>query len=650
MTSRAYHAPSGDPCILCGLRADRHWYRSGQAPYQRESRLSLVAPKRTRVSRRFWVGLDGEGLGRFPHRYVYLAYSDASKRHTDSIKDYNGLKTIDCLDFLLSIPSEARVAGYFLGYDWTKIFKDLPKKAIYDLLRPETRYLGVDGGGNCRPIRWRGYKIQYIARTVRVSRHERTTTIWDVGPFFQCAFVKAVEAWNVGTKETLKHVELMKAKRSQFNELDDIESYCLQECELLAELATNLEAAHRAADLPLRSYHGPGATANVALKRMGIREKRGSKRIPKQVSTLALKAFFGGRFEHSTIGEVGTCYGEDIVSAYPFEAYNLPCLEHSTWEETTNENDLHEHPHALVSYAISDCGDEPWGPLPCRTPDGSIVFARGGFSGCAWSKEYRVAAQHWPGIHFKSAWLLKSDCACRPFAEILEWFKERERLGKDGKGRILKLALNSIYGKLAQSVGKPQYRSIVWAGMITSGTRSRLLETIGPNKHDILACATDGIFCKRKLNMSVAPLSDCRLGSWEGKTHHNTVLVRPGIYWSDDQLKARGLGAKQLKSYRSRVLYAIRKGLPEAKPGKAPVFLAARQSVYKRPDGTLKKHRLYGEWIQRPVRIRLTPLPKRNPDWSLRMLDNIESQPYGIKSKEHEIMKKIEELLWGQPQ
>lgn len=646
-SDRSYHDPHGDPCTLCGLSRSRHWvrhYRGCDCGCHHRDPTQHDTRHRTRLDRKYWVGVDGEGLGRAPHRYVYLAYSDAAGRHTDSIRDSKGLSTIACLEFLLSIPGDARVAGYYLGYDWTMIFRDMPRKAIYDLLRPELRYLGTDEGGQCRPIRWRGYKIQYMARTVRIKKGDHSVTIWDVGPFFQSSFVKALEDWGISQSQ-IDAIKRMKDKRSQFTADDDIESYCLSECRLLAQLSQELDNAHREAGLPLRSYHGPGATANVALKTMGIRKKRG--KIPRQVHESAKRAFFGGRFEHSCIGPIGDCDGLDIVSAYPFQAYNLPCLEHGVWEHTTRESEVTSN--SVVKYAISDSGDDSWGALPCRLADGSIVFPRGGFTGYAWGKEYLEATRYWKNIHFHDAWVLYSDCNCKPFQQILEWFKERERIGKDGKGRILKLALNSIYGKLAQSVGKPQYRSIVWAGMITSGTRARLLEIIGPNKDSIAAAATDGLYATSAVSTPEAPLAPCRLGSWERKQHENMVLVRPGIYWSDDQLKARGLGTKQLKSYRSRVMYAIKKGLPEARVGKAPIFMAARQSVYKRPNGTLKRNKLYGEWFDRPVRIRLTPLPKRNPDWSLRMLDNVESVPYGTLSPDSKRMKLLEDILWGQP-
>jgi len=526
------------------------------------------------------------------------------------------------------------------------ICREKPRKANFDLLIPVRRYLVKDEGSYCRPIRWRDYQVQYLARAVTIKRKDKRVKIWDVGPFFQSSFVKALEAWGIGKTE-IESIRRMKDKRSQFTNDDDIESYCLKECALLAQLTTELDGAHRDAGLPLRSWHGPGATANMALRHMGIKGKRGN--IPGEVRRLAEYAFFGGRFEHATIGKVGDCYGYDIVSAYPYECYSLPCLEHSTWERTTKETDIQDNPQALVSFKVVDCGEQCWGPLPCRMRDGTIVWARGGFTGYAWGKEFNEASKAWQGIHFQYAWQLKRDCDCRPFGMVLDWFRERERIGKDGKGKALKLVLNSIYGKLAQSVGHPQYRSLIWAGMITSGTRARLLQIIAQDPYNVVATATDGLSTHKPVNVGLAPLADDRLGSWEQKQHPNMILVRPGIYWSDDQLKARGLGLKQLKSYRSRVMYAIQKGLPEAKAGKAPVFLGARQSVYQTQAGAIKRHRLYGEWIERPVRIRLTPLPKRNPDWSLRMLDNVESVPYGRKSVDGAIMKELEELMWGQP-
>lgn len=649
MQARAYHEPQGDPCGVCLLPRRVHYVRGHEPDCRCGARHRVRYDDRrhrTRLDRRFWVGLDGEGIGRGPHRYVLLAYSDATGERQDSIRDNAGLRTRDCLDFLLSMPHDACVAGYYLGYDYSKILADLPNKALYRLLRPELRRLPASEGGGLSTIRWHDYQLQYVARILRVKKRDRRITIWDVGSFFQTGFVNALEQWNIGTKAEHEYLRSMKAARGVFSVRDDLDTYNGLECRCLASMMTDFEQAHRDVGFNMKSWHGPGATANIALNSIGIAMKRG--KIPREINLPALCAYFGGRFEHSAIGEVGDCFAHDVVSAYPYQEYRLPCLEHGTWRHTTREP---QQGRALISYSLYDCGNEPWGPLPCRLPNGNIVFGRGGFSGWCWSDEYYAARDHWDGIKFREAYVLESDCMCLPFGKMLEWFELREKFGADGRGRVLKLAYNSCYGKLIQGIGKPRFRSIVWAGMITSGLRAVMLRAIAKHsdRSNVKALATDGLYTSSTISLGEPPLKGSRLGSWKVEPATNLTLVRPGIYWTDESLRARGLGREQLNQHRELVLDAIRRGEEEAHPGMATVFIGARQGIYAHPDGRLKRSKAYGEWIERPVRIRLTPLPKRNPDWSLRMLDGIESAPYKAKhSLQSEVAREIGAMLWEQ--
>lgn len=647
--ARAFHEPQGDPCGICLLPRAVHYVRGHEPGCRcgaRHRERYDDRRHRTRLDRRFWVGLDGEGIGRSPHRYVLLAWSDATGERSDSVHDNKGLRTRDCLDFLLSLPYDACVAGYYLGYDYSKILADLPNKALYRLLRPELRRLPPDEGGGLSTIRWHDYELQYMARILRVKKRDRRVTIWDVGSFFQTSFVNALEQWGIG-KEYRQQIADMKARRGLFDETDDIETYCLSECRLLAELMTDFEQAHRDIGFNMRSWHGPGATANIALNSINIASKRG--KLPLELREPVMRAYTGGRFEHNGIGPLGDGNEHDVVSAYPYQAYRLPCLEHATWVHTKREP---IKGRALIRYTLHDCGDEPWGPLPCRLPNGNIVWARGGFSSWVWSDEYYAARDHWDGIQFREAYRLESDCDCQPFAKMREWFELREQFGKDAKGRVLKLAYNSCYGKLVQNVGRPRFRCMVWAGMITSGLRAVMLRGIAAHsdRSNVKALATDGLFTIEDVKLDGPPIPGSRLGSWETKPATNIILVRPGIYWTEESLRARGLGRKQLEAHKPIVLDAIKQGLDEARPGTATVFAGARQAIYARPDGKLKRSNTYGEWIERPVRIRLTPLPKRNPDWSLRMLDGIESAPYKAKtSLQSEVARELGAMLWEQP-
>lgn len=602
-----------------------------------------------RTKPRYWVGVDGEGVGRDPHKYVLLAMANADGWR-EYIENPKGLGTGECLEFLLSSPTEGRLAGYYLGYDWTMILRDLPNESIYRLLRPELRQLPREEGGGLSPVRWKEFQLNYLAGKMAIRRGDKRVTVWDLGKYFQATFVESLESWSINADTAA--IAAMKAQRSDFSVLtDQIREYCLSECRSLAELAYELEQAHIAIGLRPRAWHGPGSTAATALADMGIGGKRGEP--PREVALAADRAFFGGRFEQSRMGRVEGVWGYDIVSAYPFQSYGLPCLEHGVWRRAKTRRDVDRAAHAVVRFHVRDVGAMPWAPLPCRLSNGTIVYPRGGFTGWAWQNEWRAALE-WNGVEWaKDAWVLHTECSCQPFASVLGWFRERIAVGKTRRGRVLKLVLNSIYGKLAQTVGKPQFGCRVWAGMITSGTRAQLLRMMLRHKNlaSVVALATDGLYSSEEISPLTMPLAPDTLGGWEGERHGSMVFVRPGIYWSDDDelLRARGIGRKNLGKQRAAVLDAIERGAEKAYLGDTTLFGGARSTIYRTRAGEIRRSSLYGEWHDIPARISLDPAPKRNKDWSLIMLDGIESAPYrtDVLSIDAKSLMALAEIFWG---
>ena len=384
-----------------------------------------------------------------------------------------------------------------------------------------------------------------------------------------------------------------------------------------------------AAGIKPRSWHGPGSTAGALLRSEGIAEKRGD-RLPDEVHRASLQAFFGGRFEQARSGVVkGTIYGCDIASAYPYHAWRLPCLEHGVWKHTRSEKRIERAAHAIVRGHIVDARG-PWAPLPVRLKNGNIVYPRSGASGWWYRDEWRAARRGWgDGIEFVEAWILVTRCKCRPFDFLRELFEQRKRMGKSGRGKVVKLASNSVAGKLAQSVGDPQFSSRVWSGMLMSGTRAQLLDLMLRHKRlaSVLAVATDGLYSTEKVDL---PPSECgELGSWEREAHKGIVLVRPGIYWTSDGIvRARGLGRKTLDEDRATVVRALARGADRVTLSPRVVFGAARQSVYVTPGGAIKRSPLYGQWSEIPSRLSLRPEPKRAADWRTVVLDDLESEPY----------------------
>lgn len=596
----------------------------------------------TRRAPRRWVGVDGEGLGRSPHRYALLAASDGTTDWTTETTARAGLTTGACLAFLYQFASlDVHVGGFYFDYDWTMILRELPARDVYRLFRPELRALSTGEGGGFSRVLWRGWRLHYLARSMRIERGGRGVTVWDLGTFYQQAFVKAISDWGIRTPEQIAKIDGMKAQRDKFTrkQWPAIRSYCLDECRALAELATTLESTHRDVGILPRSWYGPGSTASVVLRQAAIHDKRGE--IPAAVADAAKRAFFGGRFEHSTIGLVPEARGYDIASAYPFAASRLPCLEHATWEWRHGPST--RKPVAsrtsLVRFAVDDIGDKAWAPLPCRLANGNIVYARGGFTGWTWRDEFLQACAGWrDGIRFLGAWELCSVCDCRPFAFIEALYEQRLTLGKDVRGKVVKLAMNSAYGKLAQSIGRPRYASRVWAGMITSSCRAQLLDHMrrADSLADVVAVATDGLYSRSAVPGALPVGAVPALGDWETKPPRDVTLVRPGIYFGSDDafVRARGVGRRELAAARDKVLAAIAEGAEKVDLGGRTTFGGAKATVYRTPTGVVRKSGLYGTWHQIPSRLSLSPGPKRASDWRLLMLPGVESQSYGERQSD----------------
>jgi hypothetical protein len=143
----------------------------------------------------------------------------------------------------------------------------------------------------------------------------------------------------------------------------------------------------------------------------------------------------------------------------------------------------------------------------------------------------------------------------RPYAFIPGYYEERARLRREEPGNVaeqnIKLTLNSLSGKAAQSVGgsedKPPATACPWyAAATTAGTRRRVMEAALQAPHEIVQFSTDGI-------VSLAPLVELDigegLGQWEAKRiAHGTpaVFLQSGVYTyrtEDGQrptVKARG--------------------------------------------------------------------------------------------------------------
>ena len=169
------------------------------------------------------MAIDGEGggtdhLGR--QNYLLMVASGQIAGEEQVLhRDGKALSIRDCLEFILSLPAEPILVGFGFGYDATQILRGI---------RPPTlrRILNARQGKNgpCYTY-WSDYGIIYQqGQYLRVARLDRSgpkpailkgscRTVHETFGFFQCAFVTAIDNWQIGSDQERLIVAATKLRR-----------------------------------------------------------------------------------------------------------------------------------------------------------------------------------------------------------------------------------------------------------------------------------------------------------------------------------------------------------------------------------------------------------------------------------------------------
>jgi hypothetical protein len=145
----------------------------------------------------------------------------------------------------------------------------------------------------------------------------------------------------------------------------------------------------------------------------------------------------------------------------------------------------------------------------------------------------------------------------KPFAFVQREFDERARIMENNKTsgayditeKNIKLCLNSLYGKTAQSIGgsehEPPMTACPWyAGAITAGTRRAVLEAALHAPNDVVQFMTDGVHFTRPVPELVLGKN---LGEWEASEIRGLLCIHSGVYSSEETTKTRGMRPENLE-------------------------------------------------------------------------------------------------------
>lgn len=547
---------------------------------------------------------DGEGVGSHPHRYIMLMNN---RDVLPPLMDAKGLHTKVCLEYLCKtarlLPQNTIHVIFGGSYDTNMMLGDIPKRLIKQLW--ETKH-----------VRWLNFEIDYRQRkelTIRMLSEDKTQwytkrangtwkknvlasiTLWDVHGFFQSSFMRAIQdnLKDVNIDE-ITTIEEHKKDRANFSakQMDDIARYCRLECDYLEKLMLDMHSNLQRADsdnngnekpLVINRWDGAGSIAAAYLKRYHVKvhmsgnsrvkERATNTPIEEPVKSWAEYAYAGGRIEQFKFGHAQQrVYQYDIISAYPSAMLELPSLARGEWVYTrhfnANQYGLWDCEYNYETHKKGRYHNPLVLPFFFRNHKNAICFPLKG-RGKYWTPEVTAAIKWKPDqtkIH--GGWVWKPVDDTKPFAFVADIFKRRQWMKENGIGaqKILKLGLNSLYGKTAQQRGYTPsgdneeplipYFQLEWAGYITSYTRAKLFSVAISKPESIISIMTDGIMATEPLDV---PLGK-NLGDFEESSEiEDYIGVKAGVYftkykgkdWKDTY---RGYDPGQL--HRERILEA----------------------------------------------------------------------------------------------
>jgi hypothetical protein len=525
-------------------------------------------------------------------------------------------------------------------------------------------------------------------RKLHTSAHTR---IYDVFGFFQSSFsavVKSMVDSGRATKEEADFIAEMKDRRDQFanEDIERIKAYTALELRLLARMMSDLRTGFDETGLHLRHWHGAGAAASALIESQELKTHYGPDIAASNISpqqTAAHHSYYGARIELLKQGFLGSrsLHVYDIASAYPAAMIDFPSLADGEWisrpgreiaqgslselraaVEAASCVSMYKIRFQFPTYEKYDSDPRravfiPFYPLPYREKRGGILFPASGYgwymrddvlAAISWLERFvpdfpmhRNKHHRMTVFEIEEAWIFQPGHENRtnqgPFEFVRDSFVERrqikeaaDRTGRyDIREKTIKLSLNSIYGKLAQSVGgdgeAPSVANPYYAAATTAYCRRRLIEAALIDPHAIVFFATDCVVSTRPLTglARVRKQGDIvDLGDWEYCEADSGLFVMPGVY-TYGKIEYDKTGARTIKPVTKlrggdpkkydatvkanqwlieNVLAAWRTPFDPRKPETFPRIVAPYQKYITAGNALASRHRwkLAGRWTAKP--------------------------------------------------
>lgn len=597
----------------------------------------MEAPSRSKTQ---FIAIDGEGLnvGTAPNGGTIQHYVMMCASTGESLYKPEGIKSLDALNWLCNLAETYPKAVFVVfggSYDTTMILRDLTFQERLTIHKYSKIATDIDQSNSKRKLpRFGNFEIIYRPRKELYVKRLKTIVsdtgyhkvlwkkskggkfsklssgamhLYDVYGFFQRKFVDAIAEYKLPVDD-IDFIRRMKDTRNDFQtgNVQEIISYCKRECEILVKLMQLVEhyLLHPDINLKLTRWDGAGAIAGAIMKKYAVKEHL--EELPFDVLEASKHAYTGGRIELIQYGHyTKVVYDYDINSAYPTFLLRLPSLKGGLWKrEKTIKSSFAV---CLVEWDLWDIDNRIY-PFPYRQKDGTIIYPSKG-KNWVWLPEYLAATKHLGKYNHGSIILLEvfnfypaSDE--KPFWFVDDMAKQRLIWKQTGEGQniMVKLGLNSLYGKTAQQIGghydekterviPPPYHNLAYAGYVTSSTRAALFDAAMQNPHDVIMFATDGLFTIKPFDLTISK----QLGEWECTKVLSFTAVQSGVYYytteeGKEKIKSRGFDPSSVS--RETIIKTWKEGKSSKVTGRSRKFITFGMIATAQKEDTIKKNML----------------------------------------------------------
>lgn len=466
----------------------------------------------------------------------------------DFIYKKSGLSSLDCLKFLVK-PNKKKRIFFNLHYDIQFIVKDFKDLDILDLM-------------NSKEVSYKGFTLQYYQnKMLIIKKNFSIIKYYDIVSFFNTSLLNIIKLLNIKLTNIEQHIlekgKDLRAKSFRGMTKDEMILYNRTECIVTNRIAQKIQNLMlnsiyikkdgKEDNLNVKNFYGSSAIAGKLLK---VYEIDKLKKFP-QYQEIFQSAYYGGRFEVLKLGTFKKVYKYDINSAYPSVMKDLKVIRKFVYKKHKNlkhtliiDEGIYRIYFKLLYPRDFIC------PFPLRHNTGRLFFT-GEVSGYYFGCEIKAFLK--TKIHPDNYILIITESLTPVFYNrkifdnpkgnlITELYSLRQKYKKanDIKHYIYKISLNSMYGKLAQTVGKSEFQNLYFAGYITAKTRAKIYEkSFSANYNNIIGYATDSIISMKPLKVSISD----KLGEWSMDKCKKAEVIMSGFYRleTDDNIYLYGL-------------------------------------------------------------------------------------------------------------